>query len=56
MVDETSGVRRDSERSTSRKERVNGQRKGESFSKLRTIALERWLVECEECAFTELGS
>ncbi|KYN29710.1 RNA-binding protein Musashi like protein Rbp6 [Trachymyrmex cornetzi] len=46
MVDETSGVRQDSERSASRKERVNEQRKGESFSRLRTIALERWLVEC----------
>jgi len=55
MVDETSGARRDSERSASGMGRVNGQRKGESFSRLRTATLERWLAECEVCAFAELA-
>lgn len=54
-MDEASGARCDGERGASGTGRVNGQRKGESFSRLRIAALERWLAECEECAFAELG-
>lgn len=56
-MDEAFGARCDGERgaSASGTGRVNGQRKGESFSRLRIAALERWLAECEECAFAELG-